>query len=117
VNGRRDISDMTSRVTIKQWNVSQDAGGGSYYTEAASWTVWASVIAVLGGQGNTEAQQQWSYNTTFKIRFNESFKSNMTVDDKDNVRWLINSIDLDPNNTEWFMNLRCSKTDINIDVS
>jgi len=107
---------LNLRVTIKQWNLTTDSGGGSYYSLANSWDVWASKQNVSGSQGNTEAVQQWSYDTTFKIRYNSDFKSNMTVD-HGTERWLINSIEVDSESYKEFMILRCSRTDINIDVS
>ena len=116
MNGKRDISDLDLRVTIKQWNVIQDAGGGSFYTEALSWDTWANKMNVSGSQINNESQQQWYYNTVFKVRYNPAIKSNMTVD-QGGARWLINSIEVDNEGYQGFMKLSCSKTDINIDVS
>ena len=116
MNGKKDISDLNLRITVRQWNVLQDNGGGSYYELADSWTVWANKRNVSGSQVNVEAQQQFYYDTTFKIRYNADFKSNMTVD-YGSERWLINSIEVDSESYKEFMYLRCSRTDINIDVS
>ena len=116
MNGKKDISVLNIRVTVRQWNVLQDAGRGSYLELADSWEVWANKRNVSGSQFNTEAQQQWQYETTFKIRYNSDFKSNMTVDEG-GARWLINSIEVDNEGYKEFMLLRCSKSDINIDVS
>ena len=113
---KKDVSNFNLRITIKQWNILTDTGGGSYYQLANSWTVWANKRNVQGSQFNTEAVQQWQYDTTFKIRYNEDFKSNMTVD-FGTERWLINSIEVDSESYKEFMLLRCSRTDINIDVS
>ena len=113
---KKNISKLNRRITIKQWNLTTDIGGGSYYTQSASWATWAEKVNVAGSQSNTEAVQQWEYNTTFKIRFNEAVRSNMTVDEG-GARWLINSIEVDSEGYKEFMYLRCSKTDINIDVS
>lgn len=116
MNGKKDISRLNLRVTIRQWNVLQDTGGGSYYELANSWTVWASKRNRTGNQFNNEAQQQWQYNTTFTIRYNPAFKSNMTVD-HGNERWLIESIEIDNEAYKGLMILNCSTSDINIDVS
>jgi SPP1 family predicted phage head-tail adaptor len=116
MNGNKDISKLNLRVTIKQWNVYQDSGGGSYYEERDSWTVWAEKRNRSGSQFNNEAQQQWQYETTFMIRYDSRFKSNMTVD-HGNERWLINSIEIDTESYKGFMLLRCSTSDINIDMS
>lgn len=116
MNGRKDISTLNLRVTIKQWNTTQDAGGGSSYIERNSWDVWANKRNRSGGQSNNEAQQQWNYDTTFTVRFNSRFKSNFTVD-HGLERWLVNSIEIGSESYKGMMLLRCSLTDINIDVS
>ncbi len=116
MNGKKDISVLNLRVVIRQWNVLQDAGAGSYYELANSWTVWAGKQNRSGNQFNSEAQQQWQYETTFLIRHNPDFKSNMTVD-HGSERWLINSIEIDNEAYKGMMKLRCSTSDINIDVS
>jgi head-tail adaptor len=116
MKGRKDISELNLRVVIRQWNVIQDAGRGSYYQQAASWPVWANKRNRSGSQFNNEAQQQWQYETTFMIRYDSRFKSNMTVD-HGSERWLINSIENDSESYKGMMLLRCSTSDINIDVS
>ncbi len=116
MNGKKDISVLNIRVTIRQWNVLQDAGRGSYYQLANSWTVWANKSNRSGNQFNGEAQQQWQYNTTFKVRYNSDFKSNFTVL-HGTEHWNIDSIEIDNEAFKEFMILRCSLTDINVDVS
>jgi SPP1 family predicted phage head-tail adaptor len=116
MNGKKDISVLNLRVTIKQWNATQDAGAGSYYTLANSWTVWANKRNRTGNQFNSEAQQQWQYNTTFMVRYNEDFKSNFTVL-HGTEHWNIDSIEIDSESYKGMMLLRCSHSDINIDVS
>lgn len=116
MNGRKDISTLNLRVVIKQWNITQDAGLGSIYDERQSFEVWANKRNVSGSQYNSEAQQQWQYDTTFLIRYDSRVKSNFTVDEG-GTRWLINSIEVDSEGYKGMMLLRCSKTDINIDIS
>ena len=113
---RNDVSNMNLRVTVKEWQIAIDAGGGSTYSMHRSWTIWAEKSNVSGHIGNTESVEQWSYNTTFKIRYNSEFKSNMTIDEG-SVRWLINSIEVDSESNKKFMIMRCSKTDIDINIS
>jgi head-tail adaptor len=116
MNGKKDISVLNLRVTIKQWGSTQDQGLGSYYTLANSWGVWANKRNRTGSQYNSEAQQQYQYETTFEIRYDERFKSNMTVD-HGSERWTINSIEIVKEAYKSMMYLRCSTSDINIDVS
>lgn len=116
MNRKRDISDFKLRVTIRQWRWLSDPGAGHYPEEVTNWTVWAKKKNRSGSQFNTEGQQQWQYETTFTIRFNEDFKSNMTVD-SGGQRWLINSIEIDNEGYKGFMKLRCSTTDIGLNVS
>jgi len=116
MNGRKDISTLNSRVTISQWNIEVDAGGGPYYELHDSFEVWANKRNRSGNQFNTEAQQQWQYETTFMIRYDVRVKSNFTVD-HGIERWLINSIEIDSEAYKGMMLLRCSTSDINIDMS
>lgn len=116
MNGKKDISNLNCRVTIRQWNVIADQGLGTYYELANSWEVWAAKRNRSGNQFNNEAQQQWQYNTQFTIRYNPAFKSNMTVD-HGSERWLIDSIEIDSESYKGMMLLNCSTSDINIDVS
>ncbi len=116
MKGRKDISTLNVRVTIRQWNYIRDAGGGTYNEQAASWVRWANKRNRSGSQVNAEAQQQWQYDTTFTIRYDARFKSNMTVD-HGSERWLINSIEIDNEAYKGMMLLRCTHTDENIDVS
>lgn len=116
MNGRKDISTLNCRVVIKQWDWSQDSGGGNLVSERESWTVWANKRNRSGSQFNQEAQQQFQYDTTFTVRYDSRFKSNMTVD-HGIERWLINSIEIDNEAYKGMMLLRCSMFDVNIDLS
>lgn len=116
MNGKRDISTLNLRLVIKQWDQLQDAGRGTYFQERNSYEVWGSKQNRTGNQFNNEAQQQWQYDTTFMVRFDARFKSNFTVD-HGTERWLINSIEIDNEAYKGFMILRCSMSDINIDLS
>lgn len=116
MNGKKDISDLNIRVVIRQWDVLQDSGGGTYYQIENSWTVWANKRNRSGSQFNSEAQEQWQYNTTFKIRYNPLFKSNMTIDEG-SQRWKIDSIEIDNESYKEFMFCRCSTSDIDLDIS
>ena len=116
MNGKRDISDLNVRVTIKSWEQTQDAGAGTYYTEESSFDTWANKKNVSGSQFNNQAQQQWGYDTTFTIRYNARVVPAMTVDDTSG-RWLINSIEVDNEGYKGMMKLRCIHTDINLNVS
>ena len=116
MNGNKDISTLNIRIDIKQWDHTQDEGGGDIISERNSWTVWANKRNRSGTQLNQEAQQQWQYDTTFTVRYDSRFKSNMTVD-HGIERWMINSIEIDNEGHKGFMLLRCSMFDINIDLS
>ncbi len=117
MNGKKDISTLNIRVTIKQWNFLQDAGGGSYYDERQSFDTWANKRNVSGSQFNSEAQQQWQYNTVFTVRYNPAIKSNFTIDESNGQRWDIDEIKVVNEGYKAMMELRCTTSDINIDVS
>ena len=116
MRGRKDISTLNLRVTIRQWSTVQDDGGGATADIAKEWTVWANKRNRSGGQFNDQSQQQWQYDTTFTVRYNRLFKSNMTVD-QGSERWQINSVEIDEEGYKGMMLLRCSMTDTNVDVS
>jgi len=116
MRGDKDISKLNLRVVVKQWDSTQDAGAGSYYTELNSWERWANKYNRSGSQFNSESQQQWQYDTTFVLRYDAQFQSNMTIDHA-GQRWLINSIEIDEEGYKGLMKCRCSTTDIAINIS
>jgi len=116
VNGKKDISKFNIRVTIKQWRDVFDAMGGNTKEEVNSYPVWANKKNRSGSQSAVESQHQWIYETTFTVRYNPLFKSNFTVD-HGAQRWVINSIEIDDEASKAFMKLRCSLTDIGLNIS
>ena len=94
----------------------QDAAAGSYPEEVQSWDVWANKRNRSGSHFTVEAQEQWSYETTFTVRYNPLFKSNFTVD-HGSQRWKINSIEIDDEASKDFMKLRCTYSDIALNIS
>lgn len=116
MNGKKDISVLNIRVTIKQWRFVQDNAGGTYTEEVNSYDVWANKKNRSGSQEAVESQQQWNYETTFTVRYNPLFKSNFTVD-HGAQRWVINSIEIVDEASKAFMKLRCSLTDIGLNIS
>lgn len=115
MNGRKDISSFNRRLRIQEWNQLQDAGGGTYYDDIPllDFTVWGNKANRSGSQFNNEAQQQWTYDTTFTIRYDARVKSTMTVDES-GERWVINSIEVDNEGYKGLMKLRATHIETNV---
>lgn len=117
MNGLKDISRLNKRVTIKQWrNVQDNAAGTSYDEEVTSFEVWANKKNRTGSNTYNAMQPQWNYETTFTIRHDERVKSNFTVD-SDGQRYKIDSIEIDNDAYKGMMKLRCTTTDIGLNIS
>ena len=110
---KKEISEMQQRVTITWWDNTLQSDGGTIYGVVSTYNCWAKKEVVNGSQVNNESHQQWSYNTTFLIRYNPDIKSNCTLDHNGD-RWIINSVEILEPNYQEFMRLKVTHTDINI---
>lgn len=113
-----NIGEYNRQVTVKRWGSVQNVGGGSAKVLLDSWTVWAKMEDRTGSLSNAEGQRQWSYDTVITIRLNPS-KLLMSKDtiDYENYRYVINSLRTVKEGRKDLHEIRCSKSDTQIDDS
>ncbi len=106
-------SELNVRGTFKNWESSEDSGGGVNRSEAESFERWMKVEYRSGVINTSQSQDIWTYDVKITIRKDDKVKSNTTVD-YEGVRYKIREVIIPDQGFKDTMICRGSKVDENI---
>lgn len=105
-------SELRSKITVKSWSSTKDAGGGITKSVVSSYDIRAKVENRTG-TAQRQDQAIWNYDYKITVRYEASrvIKSNMTVD-YNGKSLKINSVSYEDEGKLKYCILRCTIIDV-----